>query len=207
MRSDETNDRAIQECLETLSKYSILGAICSSPNRKTCNLYQTRSHAVYLYNTLPAACIEKAVCMKTTDELYLKVRSTPRLPRVVLKSNSQYGLQYPQNQDARSSWEPWSDSKCYGETCNSTDDHRISGVALSAVEQQNTTRKNNVKRLIEKFENHKHKESFIQELSQTQKINKFSEESQDLINDMNNTKIFDVCEKNSNVLTAMLAGK
>ena len=121
--------------------------------------------------------------MKTMDELYLKVRSTPRLPRVVLKSNSQYGLQYPQNQDARSSWEPWSDSKCYGETCNSTDEHRISGVALSAVEQQNTTRKNNVKRLIEKFENHKHKESFIQELSQTQKINKFSEESQNLIND------------------------
>ena len=25
---------------------------------------QTRSHAVVLYNTLPAACIEKAVCMK-----------------------------------------------------------------------------------------------------------------------------------------------
>ena len=32
--------------------------------------YQTRTHAVVLHNTLPAACIEKAVCMKTTDELY-----------------------------------------------------------------------------------------------------------------------------------------
>ena len=32
--------------------------------------YQTRSHAVVLYNTQPAACIEKAVCMKTQDELY-----------------------------------------------------------------------------------------------------------------------------------------
>ena len=47
--------------------------------------HQTRSHAVVLYNTLPAACIEKAVCMKTTDELYQKVRLTPRVPRVVLK--------------------------------------------------------------------------------------------------------------------------
>ena len=47
--------------------------------------YQTRSHAVVLYNTLPAACIEKAVCMKTTDELYQKVRLTPRVPRVFLK--------------------------------------------------------------------------------------------------------------------------
>ena len=66
--------------------------------------YQTRSHAVVLYNKLPAACIEKAVCMKTQDELYKKVRLTPRVPRVVLKLNSQCGLQDPQNHDARSSW-------------------------------------------------------------------------------------------------------
>ena len=49
---------------------------------------QTRSNAIVLYNTLPAVCIEKAVCMKTKEELYLKVRLTPRLPRVVLKPNS-----------------------------------------------------------------------------------------------------------------------
>ena len=78
--------------------------------------YQPRLHAVVLYNTLPAACIEKAVCMKTTDELYQKVRLTPRVPRVVLKSNSQYGLQDPKNQNARSFWEPSSDSKSCGET-------------------------------------------------------------------------------------------
>ena len=50
--------------------------------------YQTRSHAVVLYNTLPAACIEKGACMKTQDELYQRVRLTPRVPRVALKSNS-----------------------------------------------------------------------------------------------------------------------
>ena len=119
--------------------------------------YQTRSHAVVLYNTLPAACIEKAVCVKTTDELYQEVRLTPRVARVVLKSNSQHGLQDPQNQDARSSWEPSSDWKGSGETCNSTVDHRNDGVPLSAVEPQNTIRENNVKSLIEKFENHKNK--------------------------------------------------
>ena len=74
------------------------------------------------------------------------------MPPVVLKSNSQYGPQDPQSQEARSSWEPSSDSKSYGETCNNTVDHRISGVPLSAVEPQNTTRENKVKRLIEKFE-------------------------------------------------------
>ena len=82
--------------------------------------------------------------------------------------------------------------------CNNTVDYIISGVPLSAVEQQDTTRENKVKKCIEKFENHKDKESFIQDLSQTQKINKFSKESQDLIADLNNTEIFELCEKSSN---------
>ena len=50
-------------------------------------------------------------------------------------------------------------------------------------------KKNKVKKLIDKFENHKHKESFLQDLSQTQKINKFSEESQDLFADLNNSNV------------------
>ena len=86
--------------------------------------------------------------MKTTDELHQKVRLTPRVPRVVLKSNSQYGLQDPQNQDARSFWEPSSGSKSYGETCNRTVDHRIAGV-LSAVEPQKIIRENKAKKLVE----------------------------------------------------------
>ena len=65
-------------------------------------------------------------------------------------------------------------------------DYRISGV-LSAVEQKNTTRENKMKKLIEKFENHQRKESFLQDLGGTQKIDKFSKESQDLLADMNNT--------------------
>ena len=36
--------------------------------------HQTRSRAVVLFNTLPAACIEKAVWMKTADDLNQKVR-------------------------------------------------------------------------------------------------------------------------------------
>ena len=76
-------------------------------------------------------------------------------------------------------------------------DCRILGVPRSTVEQQNTTRENKVKRLIEKFENHKHKESFIQDLRQTEKINKFSRESQDLIADLKHTEIFELCENSS----------
>ena len=159
--------------------------------------YQTRSHAVVLYNTLPAACIEQAVCMKTQEELYAKVRLAPRLPRVVLKSNSQCGQQDLRSQDARSSWDPSSDSKSYGETWINAIDYRIPGIPLSTVEQQDTTRENKVKKLIEKFENHQQKEPILQDLSQTQKINKFSRESQDFIADFHNTEIFEPSEISS----------
>ena len=176
---------------------------------KSLQFYQTRSHAVVLQNTLPAACFEKAVCMKTTDELYQKVRLTPRVQRVVLKSTSQCGVQDPQNQDARSSWEPSSDPKSYGETCSNIVDYRIAGGPLSAVEPQNTIRENIVKRLIEKFENHKNTNSLFQDMRQTEKINKFSKESHDLIADMKQHRDLRTLRKffqTINVLTAMPAG-
>ena len=196
MRIHETKYRAEQEYLEAFSKYGILVQF-EARSRERLAFFQTRSHAVVLYNTPLAACIEKAVCMNTQDELYHKVRLTPRVPRVVFKSNSQYGQQDPRSQEARSSWDPSSDSKSYGETCSNILDHRISGVPLSAVEQQNTTRQNKVKKLIEKFD-HQYKESFFQDLkNQTQKINKFRKESQVLLADMNNTEIFEFCETSS----------
>ena len=132
---------------------------------------------------------------KTKVELNQKVRLTPRVARVVLKSNSQYAPQDPQNQDA--TWKPSSDSKSYGEIWNRTVDNRILEYLFLQSSSRNTTRENKVKKLIEKFENHKHKESFIQDLRQTEKINKFSKESQDLIADMNNTEIFELCENSS----------
>ena len=58
---------------------------------------------------------------------------------------------------------------------NNTVDYRVSGVHLSAFEQQDTTRENKVKHPIEKFDNHKHKTSFVQDLSQTQKITSSAE--------------------------------
>ena len=126
-----------------------------------------------------------------------QVRLTPRLPRVVLRANSQRGQQVLRSQDARSSWDPPSESKSYGETWNNAVDCRIPGIPLSTFEQKDTTRENKVKKFIEKFENHQHKESLYQDLSQTQKINKFSEQSKDLIADTDNTEIFELCENSS----------
>ena len=159
--------------------------------------YQTRSHAIVLYNTLSTVCIEKAVCMKTQEELYHKICLTPRLPRVVLKANLHSGQQGQREQDARTSCDQPSESKSSWETWNNTVDYRILGIPFSTVEQQDTNREDKVKKLIEQFESQPHKESFLQDVSQTQKINKFSEKSKDLIADMSNTKIFELCETSS----------
>ena len=64
--------------------------------------HQTRSNAVILYDTLPAEFIEKAICMKTKDQLYTR-ESVILRPCVVLKANSQSGAQDLPVQEAISS--------------------------------------------------------------------------------------------------------
>ena len=77
-------------------------------------------------------------------------------------------------------------------------DYRISGVPLSAVEQQDTTRENKVKKLIEKFENHKHKgiipsglEPDAENQQVQQRIAGFDRA------DLSNTEICELCENSS----------
>ena len=121
---------------------------------KGLQFHQTRSHAVVLCNTQPAACIEKAVCMKTKeelDELNSKMANglySKRIRTAVNKIHKAKTQDHLGNHQA-----------ICGKICNNTVDHRIYGVPLSAIEQQNTTRETKVQKLIEKFENHKHKES------------------------------------------------
>ena len=145
--------------------------------------YQTRSHAIVLHNTLPAICIEKAVCMKTKEGLYHKVYLSPRFPRVVLKTIS-----------ARTSCDHPSAPQSSRETLCNNVDNRIPSILHSAVEQQNTNRRDTVTKLIQQFESHPSKESFLQDLNKTEGIYEFSEKSQKLIADMNNTEIFELCE-------------
>ena len=126
-----------------------------------------------------------------------RVRLTPGVPRDVLKSNSQIGLQDQREQDARTSCDQPSGSNTSWKTGSNTVYYRIPGIPLSVDEQQDTNRNDKVKKLIEKFENHPNKESFQQDFKQTKEINKFSEKSQELIADMNNTEIFELCETSS----------
>ena len=145
----KTENRTIQEYLEMPSKYSILVQFEARSTERIAFLPNTVTCSRSLRHTI-AACIEKAVCMNTQDELYRKVRLTPRLPRVVLKSNSQCGLQDLQGQEARSSWTHQAIHRVTVKPGAASWIYRIPGTPLSTVGQQDTTRESKVKKLIEK---------------------------------------------------------
>ena len=89
------------------------------------------------------------------------------------------------------------DAESYGETRSNNADYRIPGISISTVKLQDARRQNNVTKLIEMFEKHQHKEQFLEDMSQKQVINRFSEESQKLLEDVNQTQIFELCENSA----------
>ena len=109
--------------------------------------YQTRSNAVILHHTVLAEFIEKAICMKTKDQLYR--REIVNLgPRVVLKAKSKSGSQDPPAQEVRSSRYRNKMRRATGETRSNTADHRIPGISISTMKLQDARRQNNVTQLI-----------------------------------------------------------
>ena len=156
--------------------------------------YQTKSNAVLLVDTLPAEFIVKAICMKTKDQIYQRESARPR---VVLRRNSQSGSQDLPVQEARSSWESHQDGESYGETRSNTADYRVPGISISPVKLQDARRQNNVTKLVEMFEKHQHEEQFLKDMNQKQEINRYSEESQQLLVETNHTEIFELCENSS----------
>ena len=166
--------------------------------RKGLRVYQTRSHAITLSNTLPVICIEKVVCMKTVKELYCKIHQSTRLPRVTLVSNSQHVQKHVLITDSRKSYDRKNEVHEHTETCGSICvEFRITGIPHSAVEQLETNRKEKVRRSIEQFENHPNRNMLVKNFEKSEEINHFSQESKDLITDMGNNEIFDFHETSS----------
>ena len=118
-------------------------------------------------------------------------------PLVVLEANSQCGSQDLPVQEARSSWESQQDTESYGETRSNTADYRIPGISISTLKLQDARRQNKVTNVIEMFEKHQHKEQTLKDIGQKQEINKFSEESQQLLVDMNHREIFELYENSA----------
>ena len=101
-------------------------------------------------------------------------------------------------QEARLSWESQQDAESYGETRSNTVDYRIPGISISTVKLQDARRRNNVTKLIEMFEkNIGIRNNSLKNMSQKHEINRFSEESQKLLEDMNQTEIFELCENSA----------
>ena len=142
---------------------------------------QTRSNAVVLYDTLPAEFMEKAVCIKTGEQLHQ--RESER-PRIALKAHSRSKIILGNTERSANLPGDWMQHR----------DYRIPGISLSTVQEQDERKRQTVAKLIEKFESHKYKEQFLQDMSETQKMNRFSEASQSLLRDMNQTEIFELCE-------------
>ena len=106
--------------------------------------------------------------------------------------------------EASSSWESQNDAKSCGETRSNIVDYRVPGISLSTMKHQDVRRQNKVKKLIEMFEKHQHKEKFLKDLSQKQKISRFSEESQQLLAERSSS--FAKILVNINALIAILSG-
>ena len=119
---------------------------------------------------------------------------SPRLPRVVLTPNLQHSREDPPNPDARESDNYESEKRQHRGTCSGNIDFRIPGIPHSTVEQVDTNRRETVKRLIEQFENHPHRNVLLKDFEKAEEINHFSEESKNLITDMGNTEIFELHE-------------
>ena len=118
-------------------------------------------------------------------------------PRVVLEANSQSGSQDLPVQEARSSWESQQDAESYGKPEATLLTTEYLGISISTAKLQDARRQNNVTKLIEMFEKQWHKEQFLKDMSQTQEINRFSEESQQFLVDMNHTEILELCENSA----------
>ena len=184
---DLSQARIAPQYLETLSGYSILVQSEARSTKRTA-ISSNKVKRSILCDTLLAEFIEKAICMKTKEQLY-QSESVILRPRVVLEANSQSGSQR---------------STCTGtkiilgiaRRCGElrgNPNYRIPGISISTVKLQDARRQNNVTKLSEMFEKHRHEEQFLIDISQKQEINRFSEESQQLLVDMNHTEIFKLC--------------
>ena len=125
MRLFTSKNRAIQKYLETLSEYSILVQVEARSTKRT----------AVLSNKVKRSCrvVEKAICMKTKDQLYQR-ESVILRPRVVLKAK--FAMWFTRS-----------------ETRSNTTDYRIFGISISTVKLQDARRQNKVTKLIEMSEN------------------------------------------------------
>ena len=96
--------------LENTFRIQYFGAIWSSLEKEDWKFIKQDQTLLFFYDTLPAEFIERAICMKTKDQLH-QWEGVILRQRVVLKAYSQSGSQDLLVQEARSSWESQQDAE------------------------------------------------------------------------------------------------
>ena len=194
MRLNKSEDRSVQQHLET-SKYSILvqfetrsrERITMLPNTVACNRPLRQA----------TGCLHRESGMHE-DEGWAFPQDTldSKSPTVCTQS------EFP-NRSTRLTWTGckniWWPTKRIKEFLGDRKRHRglQNSWYTSFYSWTAKYKSQRSKRLIENIENHPNKESFLQDFKQPKEINKFSEKSQELIADMNNTEVFELCETSS----------
>ena len=142
---------------------------------KGLQFYQTRSKAAILFDTLPAECIEKAICMVTTETLHEK-----RKRKTTSCSQSKFAMWIARSTHTKG-------KIILGKRCTEFPGVRMQHCGLqnsrhinfSTVQEQDEQRQQKVAQLIEMFESHLHKDQFLKDMSQTKKIIELCEEFQE----------------------------
>ena len=117
--------------------------------------------------------------MNSGEELYNKIFGSPLSPqRFVFKPALHDGRQDTASIEERAST---AHSKQCRETCSGDIDYWIQGLLHHTVQQEDHTRREAVKRLIQQFETHPKREAWKADLRQNYAYNPFSEKSKDMM--------------------------
>ena len=137
---------------------------------KTCRVADTRAKTFF---TQPRITVYKNTWRVRQNTVRL-VQSQG--PRVLLAPNLQYGRQNPFNPGARKSTDHQSEQSVKNrDTCRGNVDYRIPGIPHSAVQKEDSNRKETVKRPIQKFDNNPNRDSLTEDLNKTEEFNPSSE--------------------------------
>ena len=137
VRSESTQNRTVQTNFEISSQNSILVQFTAC-SEKGIAIYQTRSHAISLSDTLPVICTDRVVCMQSREEFYCKTYRSPsyhewHLCRTCNTLRRMYLFLNREKSDDRE--EDHHRETCGSECCF---DFRIPGIPRSAVEEVET---------------------------------------------------------------------
>ena len=185
---DLTRPRGVQyKCKWILHQAAIYWINLRKVQYKGLKFWQTRSHAIILYDSVPADCTEKEVNTKTDVILCQRTPTPRRPPKVVLKGAWQ--VQRDDHSLLRSGI-----GKPIAEEERFKIDLRVQGVPPHKVVREDEDRTRRIRKLAHTMESQSRANALIADLQKTDTFNPISEESKHIIHNLGNVETFELCE-------------